>query len=89
MSKLIGSAAVKLSHDDVIRLCRDILDWKVHAILALGASIEDLEEAVAWASGEDDMMGKERKPLSGVVAEIYDVLTSDDEFGEEDRAPRG
>ena len=75
----------ELSREDIRRLCGDILDWKVDAIIATGAGFEELEEAVAWASGQDDEMAEERKSLTGVVAEVYDLLTADDEFSEEDR----
>ena len=53
----IGVAKTKtteLSREDIRRLCGDILDWKVDAIIATGAGFEELEEAVAWASGQDD-----------------------------------
>jgi hypothetical protein len=68
-----------ISHAEVRLLCGDILDWKVAAIIATGSSIEEIEEAVAYAAGEDDVMGEERRPLSGRVAEVYDVLVADDE----------
>jgi len=47
--------------------------------LKLALRREELEEAVAWASGEDDIMGEERKQLSGRVGDIYDILTADEE----------
>ena len=61
-------------------------DSKVAAILATGATLEDLEEAVAWASGESDVMGEERLPLSGRAAVIYDILTADEAYEEDERA---
>lgn len=79
-----GSAR-PLGADDVRHLCGDIADWKVSAILAVGASLEEIETAVAWAAGEDDVMGEERRPLSGLSAAVYDVLDADEEFGDEDR----
>lgn len=74
-----------LSGDEVRHFCGDIADWKVSAILAVGASVEEIETAVAWAAGEDDVMGEERRPLSGSAAAVYDVLVADEEFGAEDR----
>jgi hypothetical protein len=76
----------RIGHDDVVRLCGDIEDWKVSAILGTGATIEELEEAVAWSIGEDDVMGEERKPLSGKVAQIQEILASD-EIDEEEARP--
>jgi hypothetical protein len=81
------TAAVRLSHDVVRELCGDILDWKIKAIIETGASIEELEEAIAFSSGQDDLMGEERKPLAGRVAEVCDILTADEDLGEEDRSP--
>lgn len=71
-----------LTHDEVRRLCGDIVDWKIAAIIASGATAEELEACVAWLSGEDDVMGEERKPLDGKAAELYDILTADDEWEE-------
>jgi hypothetical protein len=76
----------KLSREQVIRVCGDILDWQTNAIIASGADIDELGEAVAWASGQDDVMGEERKHFSGTVAELYEILTRGEEFAEEDRA---
>jgi hypothetical protein len=67
----------RIGHDDVVRLCGDIEDSKISAILGTGATMEELEEAVAWSIGQDDLMGEERKPLSGNVAQIYEILISD------------
>jgi hypothetical protein len=71
--------ATGLGHDELRRLCGDIVDWKIAAIEQLHATPEEVEEAVAWAAGEDDVMAAERKPLSGRVAAVYDILTADDE----------
>ena len=74
-----------LGADEIRHLCGDIADWKVSAIIALGASVEEIETAVAWSAGEDDVMGEQRWPLSGSAAAVYDVLVADEEFGDEDR----
>ena len=70
---------------EIRRVAGDILDWQVQAILASGASFEELEEAAAYVAGADDVMGQERKPLSGRVAQIYDILTRDEDWGDEER----
>jgi len=75
------------THEDVLRVCGDVADWKVVAILATGASLEEIETAVAWDAGEDDVMGEERRPLDGAAAEVYDILIADEDFGDEDRGP--
>ena len=75
--------SASLTHDEVRRLCGDIVDWKLGAIIATGASLAEVEEAVAFAAGADDVMGEERKPLAGKVAEVYDILVADDEWEDE------
>lgn len=74
-----------LAASEVRRLCGDVADWKIAAIVATGAGVDDIEVAIAWAAGEDDVMGEERRPLVGAAAAVYDILTADDEYGDEDR----
>jgi hypothetical protein len=64
-----------LTHERVVEICGDITDSQASALLALGPSEEELEQAVAWAAGESDVMGDERRPLVGAVAAAYDILT--------------
>ena len=49
------------------------------AILALHPSVAQLEEARVWLNGGGDVLGKEHRPLDGVVAEIFDMLKVDEE----------
>jgi len=49
----------------------------------LQATIEEIEEAVAYATGEDDIMGEERIPLIGRTAEVYEIITADETPDEE------
>jgi hypothetical protein len=74
-----------LTHDIVTLLCGDIGDDKAAAILGTGATVEELEEAIAFAAGQSDVMGDERRPLMGIVAELNDILTADEPFDEERR----
>jgi hypothetical protein len=71
-----------ITHDDVVRIAGAIEDEKVAQILAAQPTVEELEEAVAWAKGESDVMGELERPLTGPVAQIYDILTADEEFEE-------
>ncbi len=70
---------------DVRRVSGDILDWKISAIVNTGASIDEVEAALAWAAGADDVMGELRRPLTGNVAAVYDILAADDDDGLEER----
>jgi hypothetical protein len=53
-------------------------------ILKLQPTLAELEEAVAWASGDGDIVGKEGHPLTDKVSAIVDILTTEDE----DEVPR-
>lgn len=72
-----------LSRREILEMAGDIEDAKVAAIEASAATREQLEEAVAWASGESDVMGNERLPLSGVAEHLYEILTADEDYGDE------
>jgi hypothetical protein len=50
---------------------------KLAAIAALRPTVEEVEEAVAWATGESDVMGKSRYPLSGAAARVFEILTTE------------
>lgn len=78
-----GKQAV--THDMVVEMVGEIGNAKIAAILAASPTIEDLEEAVAWAAGESDVMGEERLPLTGVAAQVCDILTVDEDYNDERR----
>jgi hypothetical protein len=71
-----------LTPQDVRDIAGDLDDAKIAAILATGANAEQLEEAMAWASGESDVMGDLERPLAGVVARLHDILMTGEEFPE-------
>lgn len=79
----MSTTATHIGRSEILEIVGNIEDAKVAAIERSGATIEQLEEAVAWASGLSGVMSKERHPLSGVVAEVYEILTADEEFGDE------
>ena len=56
----------------------DLEAAKLEAILATGATPGQIEEAMAWAAGESDVMGGElARPLAGPVAAVYEILASE------------
>lgn len=73
------------SYEDVRHLCGDVADWKISAILATGATMDEINAAIAWEAGEDDVMGEARRPLSGGAAAVYDILIADEDYGDEER----
>jgi hypothetical protein len=62
---------------EVRDLAGDIDDRRVVEIVALRPSREELEEAIAWVAGGDDEMHRQRKPLTGTAAAIYELLVAD------------
>ena len=46
-------------------------------IIETEGTFQDLEEALAWAFGESDVVGKAVLPLAGAAAKIYEILTAD------------
>jgi hypothetical protein len=79
----------KLEAEDVRRLCGEIVDWKVRAIIESGASIADVELAMARLTGADDILRDQPQPLDGAAALVYDLLASGEDFpGESDPGDR-
>jgi hypothetical protein len=80
--------AEPITREDIVRVLGALDDVKIVAILALRPTQEELEEAAMWLASEDDVMGKMRRPLSGTVAEIYDIVAPEEEIFEEPPPPR-
>lgn len=78
-------SAAALTHEDVRRLCGDIGDAGIAAILATDGTVEDLEVALAWIAGEDEVMDEAGRPLGGAAGLIYDILVAGEDL-DDDRA---
>ena len=76
-----------ITPEDVIQVIGRIEDERIVAIVATGGTLEQLEEAAMYAEQEDDVMGELRKPLTGAVADIYDILTRDQYLEESEHQP--
>lgn len=74
-----------VGYDDVIRVLGEIDDASIIEILALTPTLNDLEQAAIWAAGDGDVLAKQGHPLTGVVADIVDILT----VYEEEPPPKG
>ncbi len=68
-----------MTRDDIAHSVAHLDDVKAAEVIAAGATVRDLDEAIAWAAGESDAMGELGHPLSSVTALIYDVLTAAEE----------
>lgn len=63
-----------LTHDQVLALVGDLEDAKIAEILRTGATARDLDEAIAWAESESDVMGEMEKRLGEPASHVYRIL---------------
>ena len=74
-----GTVPGRLGHEDVALVVGEIDPARAAAIIASGATLEELIEAAAWAAGEREIMGEETRPATGPISIVYDILTSEAE----------
>ena len=67
-----------LTRSDVAQALGDDEDTAIASIMALEPTYAEFHTALAWALGESDVMGEERKALDGKVKQIYEILAADD-----------
>ena len=82
-SQTTPSSRHRVTREEIAHTVGEISDAKIIAIISSGASLKELEEAVAWASAESDVMGELERPLAGPAARVYDILTAEEEPDEE------
>lgn len=73
-----------VSASDVIRLAGDLDDETVVAVIATGATCTDVEQAVKWANGDAEELGKSGHPLIGASAAVFDILMASPAFATPD-----
>lgn len=73
------------SLSEIARLVGDVDPWKPAAILASGASFAEIEHALLFAEGEEEMLGEGSHPLEGRTRQVYEILTADAAAEEEAR----
>jgi len=78
-----GSRRIPATGDEVRAILGDLDDATVLEILNLSPTVLELEEAAVWSGGDGDVLGKEGRPLTGIAAQLYEILTRDEQ--EEDR----
>jgi hypothetical protein len=79
----ISRSDTKATAGDAVEILGALPDERIAAILATGVTVRQLEEAAAWAAGESDVMGHMRRPVSGPVAAVYDILTANEAYAED------
>ena len=76
---IAGIQGAAETHDDLLRIVGDIDEREALEILALNPTIAEIEEAAVWAVGDGDVLAKTGRPLTGIAAEIFEILTADEE----------
>ncbi|HEY7663512.1 MAG TPA: hypothetical protein VH934_10365 [Xanthobacteraceae bacterium] len=64
---------------DVHQILGDMEDSTAVEILALHPTVAQLEQTRLWLEGEGEVLGKQHRPLDGVVAQIFDMLRVEEE----------
>jgi hypothetical protein len=75
-----SAKATPPSRADVANLVGELDDSVISAILGTGATYLEIEEAVRWATGDAEQLGKERHGLTAAAAAVHDILTADPAF---------
>ncbi|MEX0752191.1 MAG: hypothetical protein WD073_04615 [Xanthobacteraceae bacterium] len=70
---------MSIAPSEIKAILGDIDDARVLQILALNPNVTELEEAAIWATGNGDVLAKSGQPLTGKVAGILDIVTTDEE----------
>lgn len=83
MTDAQSGAEPKLTPADVRRVCGNFAEWKVEEILATGGDIGLLEEATAWASGDNETTSRRHLPPHGAAARMSEILMTGDTPGED------
>ncbi len=73
------------SSAEVRHLVGPVADDTISAILKTGASVEDLEVAASYLQGEGNAVDRLGHPMSGKVAQLYDILTADELYANGER----
>jgi hypothetical protein len=74
-----AAPSAKASLADVTRILGDLDDAQVAEILGLHPTVSEVEQAALWAEGEGDVLARKGHTLSGIVAEIVDIVIADEE----------
>ncbi|WP_119304274.1 hypothetical protein [Dongia deserti] len=75
----------QLSHEDVIRLVGDLDDATIAAILAIGATYQEIEQALKWAGAGPDESRLDAEGMTPTAEQVFDILLSDPTYAEEEQ----
>ena len=73
-----GTGRRRATLAEIRQMVGDVEAAKLEAILAAGATLGQLEQAMTWGAGESTVIGGEHtQPLAGPVAVVYEILASE------------
>ncbi len=81
-----SAQSAKAGRSDLARILGDLDDAQITEILMLQPTLAEVEQAALWVEGEGEVLSASGHTLSGVVAEIVDIVTADEEDEEPPRA---
>jgi len=74
-----GSRRIPATAGELRAILGELDDAKVLEILNLSPTVLELEEAVVWGRGDGDVLGKEGRPLTGIAAQVLEILTRNEQ----------
>jgi hypothetical protein len=72
MASLSGSE--RITRDDLIKATGAVDDVTITQMIATGATVDELVEALAWLANDEPMMNSGRPLATGPVREFVDIL---------------
>ena len=67
---------LELDDADYIEIWSRLDDATIAAIDRTGATLAECEQAMLWAFGDADALQTSGQPPAGVIARVYDILTT-------------
>ena len=80
MPELLTAHAPSPTRADVVHLIGDLDQTAVTAILTTKASYLEIQEAVKWAIGDAEELGKQGREMTPTIEAVYDILVADPVF---------
>jgi hypothetical protein len=74
-----------LTHEDVAHLVGDLDDATIAAVLATGATYEEIEQALRWAGAGPDEPRLNAHGMTPTAELVFDILLRDPAYAEEER----
>lgn len=78
----------RVTAQEIREIVGRISDDRISAILATGATSAQVLEAFSWLGGDEEIGATLERPLTGIVAQVYEILKPDQPDIEEERPRR-